>query len=201
MRRRAEGRIDWDGVPAPAEQTHNPKLRLDPLHEVDNPTSAALDATGVFHLAKVSPDRYNSSVEGMPEDVFVKSIRLGRREMPDRILGVRRGATGEPLSLVLSAAGAELSGSVHDAEGPLLGAAVGLVEDLPGGFNTIRMVRTGAEGVYTIRGLAPGSYKIFLLDHADFDALLQTGALGIYEQSAAKIELHESDKLSHDLRQ
>lgn len=124
------GRIDWDGTPAPAGQMHNPRLRLDPLREAENPIAGAIDDAGAFRLVKVSADRYRVSLEGMPDDVFVKSIRLGTREMPDGVLDVGQGA-GATLSVILSAAGGQLSGVVRDADGPVLEAAVGLVEDQP----------------------------------------------------------------------
>jgi hypothetical protein len=63
------------------------------------------------------------------------------------------------------------------------------------------MVRTGADGIYIFRGLAPGRYKVFPLDADDFDSLLQTGTLGVYEAAAEKIELAEGDRIVRDLRQ
>jgi hypothetical protein len=193
------GDVEWDGTPVPADQIHNAKLRLDPLREIDNPVAGPVHPAGDFRLAKVGADRYRVSIEGMPDNVFVKSVGLGTREMPDGILDVRRGAD-EPLSVILSTRGARLSGVVRDADGPILDAAVGLVEDQPR-FNTIHMVRTGADGAYTFRGLAPGKYKLFLLDAADFDSLLQAGTLGTYEALAEKIEFAEGDQLARDLRQ
>ncbi|HMD71684.1 MAG TPA: carboxypeptidase-like regulatory domain-containing protein [Bryobacteraceae bacterium] len=193
------GHVEWDGAPLPADQIHNARLRLDPLREIDNPVAAPVDPAGDFRLATAGADRYRVSIEGMPDSVFVKSVRLGTREMPDGILDVRRGA-GQPLSLILSTRGAQLSGVVRDADGPVPDAAVGLVEDQPR-FNTLHMVRTSPDGAYTFRGLAPGKYRLFQLDAADFDSLLQTGSLGIYEAAVEKIEIGEGDRLARDLRQ
>jgi hypothetical protein len=193
------GHVDWDGAPVPAGDIHNPGLRLDPLHEADNPVTGAIDPDGAFRVAKVGADRYRISVKGMPDNVFVKSVRLGTREMPDGILDARRGA-GEPLSVILSTRGAQLSGVVRDADGPVLDAAVALVEDQPR-FNSVRMVRTGTDGTYTFRGLPPGKYNLLLLDPADSVSLIQAGVLGTYEAAAEKIEFGEGDQLTRDLRQ
>jgi len=176
------GHVDWDGPPAPAAAAGNPRLRLGALRERNNPVSGDIDPSGDFRLPGISADRYRVGLEGMPDTVYVKSVRLGAREMPDGILDVRRGA-GDALSVTLSTRGAQLSGVVRDADGPVPEAAVGLVEDLAR-FNTIRMVRTGADGAYAFRGLAPGNYQLFLLDAGDFDSLEQSGALGTYEASA-----------------
>jgi hypothetical protein len=194
------GHIEWDGPAAQAHQIHDAKLRLDALRTVDGAIAGAIGEDGAFRLAELKPDRYSLSLDGMPGNVYVKSMRLGTREMTGGILDVRRGASNETLSLILSSAGGQLSGVVRDADGPLTEAAVGLVEDRPGRFDILRTARTSGDGAYAFHGLAPGDYKVFVFDAEDLASLVQSGTLGIYEGAAEKVEVIEGDKLTRDLR-
>lgn len=192
-----KGRIDWDG---PAGEFHDLKVQLDPLREMDQPISSGIAAEGAFRVTEVKPDRYRVSLSGASGNTYVKSVRLGSREMPDGILDVRRGA-GQPLSLILSTAGGQLSGVARDADGPLMEAAVGLADDRPGPFNALRVARTNGDGSYVFHALPPGNYKLFLFEPEDLRSLVRSGALGVYDASADKIEIAEGDKLVRDLRQ
>ena len=188
------GAIAWDGD-APAGNTNPAILRLNPIRSGDDSPTSKAGADGTFRLSEVDPDRYRVTVEGMPAGVYVKTLRLGAAEMPGRILDVRHGTGGAPLTVTLSTAGAQVSGVVHSGQAASSDTPVALVAEAAGGFPHIQTTRTGPDGSYIFRSLAPGAYRIFALDADDADS-----AVGPYEQDAERIEVAERDRTTLNLK-
>ena len=193
------GQVVWDGDP-PGGEPHPAALRFEPVRSNDQSPKSRIEAGGAFRIAEVDADRYRVVLEGMPGNVYVKSLRLGPAEMPDRILDVRYGTGGAPLTVTLSAAGAQISGVVQDSKGPLADVPVALVNDAPEGFTLFLNARTGADGSYSFRGLAPGAYRVFVFDSEEAGGLNRSGSLGAYEQAAEKVAVAEGDKVTRDLK-
>lgn len=96
---------------------------------------------------------------GMPQNVFIKSIRLEQDEMPDGELDLRTNPKGTPVTLVLSTNGAEISGVVERGDAPAADTGVCATPDRENA-RCERGTITGADGSYTIRGLSPGRYRL-----------------------------------------
>jgi hypothetical protein len=185
------GRIGWDGDPVSGAAT----IRLEPLQSGWDPVHAKIEADGTFRIAAVEPDRYRVLVEGVPEGVYVKSLKLGAQDMAGGVLDARFGGGGQPLAVTLSTAGAQISGTVQDAKGPLAGVTLAIAA-----ADFFRTVVSGPDGSYTCRGLAPGNYQIVAIDPSDAESLKQSGSLGIYEGSAEKFHVAEGEKLVRDVK-
>jgi hypothetical protein len=165
-------------------------VKLVPVHSDWEPVTTDIEADGSFRFAAVDPNRYRVVVEGLPDNVYVKSMRLGAVDMPHAILDVRHGA-GQPVAITLSAAGAQISGTVGE---PDLAVAIAN-EDL----TFFRTVMSATGGSYSFPGLAPGDYLVFLVDTADAAALPRRGSLGLYERTAENVRVTEGDKVVRNI--
>jgi protocatechuate 3,4-dioxygenase beta subunit len=171
------------------------KLHLMPLgRPAPEEIVAGIAAAGAFHLERVQPDQYRVTIPDLPDNLYIKRLRLGALDMPEGILDVRRGASGDPLTIEISTAAARISGTVSDSNGPVSGALVAL---FPEGHHPDQLrilIRSGSDGAYSIRGLAPGKYAILTLPPQEPEAVAR------YHQNAEIIELNEGDAILKDLK-
>jgi hypothetical protein len=158
---------------------------------------AEVGPDGSFTFKNVQPDRYRIGLSW--ERLYIKSAWLGSAEITDGIVDLRNGAGGAPLTLVLSAATASISGTVRGENGPVANAPVVLLFDTVGG-GVAGFTRSQADGSYYIQGIAPGKYKLAAVDSDDNAALLR-GDLEDYGDSVKAIEIEAREQATADLSQ
>jgi hypothetical protein len=123
-----------------------------------------LSNTGTF--ASASPGLYQIDIAGLPEEVYVASVKLGGREVRDSGFRVDTDLPG-PIEISLSQQGGVVQGVVKDRLGkPVVDSVVAL---MPSNreliySNLFREVRTGQDGTFTIRGIPPGDYAIVAVE-------------------------------------
>ena len=112
---------------------------------------------------KALPLRYTFSVESIPEDAYLADVRQGTTSILDT--GLRLGDTApEPLEVVINPTGAHLDGIVRDRDNSGIAfTRVVLVPEGPrrGVSSFYKTAVTDDVGKFTIRGIAPGEYKLF----------------------------------------
>jgi len=118
--------------------------------------------------AQLRPEkRYHASVRNLPDDYYLKSLAISGHEVPpDNV--VVSGPGGE-LELVLSANGGRIEGTLFDAQERPSRGAIFLAPDIPepGPPDLFRRTRADAQGKFTLRGIAPGSYRLLALESLD----------------------------------
>ena len=108
---RIHGTIGMEGQDKPDLSGVRIQLRLlDSL--LANVTRATLGAENTFTLTNVSPARHAILVSGLPENAYVKSIRLGSRETIDTGLDLSDMQAVPPLEIRISPNGATIQGTV-----------------------------------------------------------------------------------------
>jgi hypothetical protein len=177
------GQVEWYGPPPPSDQLKDAAINLRFQY------IAKVASDGSFRIPHVTVGKLRVRPMGMPESVFVKSIRLGPDEMPGEDLDLRGDPKEARVTVVLSAAGAEISGVVRRGSTPATNA---LVCAAPDRENTEceRWPETGADGAFTIHGLAPGRYKLYVTE-------VGSGQPG--PNPVEVIEVHEGEKATRDL--
>jgi hypothetical protein len=182
-------------------QTPTRQRRLE-LYEVLGsvaPKTAEFGPDGSFKLQGVSPGQFLVTVSW--SGIYVKSARLGTTEMKDGILDLRRGFGGQPLTVLVSSALGQVSGTVRRGDDPAAGARVALVpEGLEGTAFTL-FTTAGADGKYSFVGIRPGKYALAALDDDDSESAVRASGLDIYRGFIEDVEVHENEKLSKDLKQ
>ena len=154
---------------------------------------------GRFTLKNVAPARYLAQVSGGPESSYVKSVRLGGQEASDEGFDLAGGAGG-PLQIRLSLAGAEVTGAVRDADdNPAADATVVLMPDSKRA-SLYRETRTGKDGSFSIKGVAPGEYKALAWEDVETAAYKDPEYLNKVGGKAEALSLKESDKKSVSLK-
>jgi hypothetical protein len=163
------GSVQVDAAPPFPLQQLNLVLRRDyPDPYIKEPRATPADGTFAFH--GVVPDTYSLATTE-PAGAYLKSVKLGNRELPDLHVEISGGAA--PLTILLATDGARIRGSVENAAGE---AAVRIPVTLfPDGSQRDRQDRakttsTDDSGRYEFKDIAPGDYRIFAWESADLNA-------------------------------
>jgi hypothetical protein len=119
--------------------------------------------------ASAAPGLYQIDVAGLPENVYVASVKVAGREVRDTGFRVNSDYSG-PVEISLSEGAGVVQGAVKDQFGrPVIGAVVALMpsnRDLVYS-NLFKEARTGQDGNFKIVGIPPGDYAIVAV--ADFE--------------------------------
>jgi hypothetical protein len=134
---------------------------------------------GTFSLKRLhGPTRF--SLAKAPEGWYLKSFAIGGVDVTDAAFDFgSSGATFEGAEIVVSRAGASVTGTVTgDAGTPSPASSVVVFSVDPGrwfdGSRHVKYARAQGDGSYRVRGLPPGTYLVAATDAAD-DALAAGG--------------------------
>lgn len=125
---------------------------------------------GSFTL-NAQPDSYVVHLQG--EGVWLKSMRIGGREVPDHRLVP--GRIPGSVTLVASTDSGQITGAVTDVNGqPIGGANVTLVPDqsLPYWPDLAQLATTDGSGAFALAHVIPGSYRLFAVPEVEAGAPL-----------------------------
>ena len=105
----------------------------------------------------------------LPEYFYLKSVAISGHEMsPNDVLV--SGSRGD-MEIAISAAGARIDGVLYDAKGEPTRGSVLLVPDVsqPGPPDLYRRTSADSKGAFTLRGVAPGSYRLIAVESVNLD--------------------------------
>lgn len=196
------GSVRFEGEPA-GTQLEGLTVRLDAAATAgaagreSGPAKAGKD--GAFRISAVPPGRYRVRVEPMPENGYVKFVRLDGAAAPGGVLDLTRGAGGS-VGIVISRNGAQVSGAVKTRdENPAseTDGTVYLFQD-PEHIRPENLGKITAEGTYVFKGVRPGRYRLVAAEPL---FLAGAGSEGPKELAARaeQIEVKEGDRLTKDL--
>lgn len=155
---------------------------------VHTAASAQVQPDGTFVLPNVHPGVWDIGLEPLPKGGYLKSMTLGDEDVLRKDM-VITAPTSARLAIVLSAAGAELSGQVQGA-----GATTVLLA--PQGDHAIVLsfyAVTGVDekGAFHFRGRTPGVYKLFAFDDLEQGAWTDPNFLTPFADQGTLVELKE----------
>lgn len=156
--------------------------------------SSARIAEGKFSVRGVAPDSYRVSVLGLTPEAYLKAVRAGDSELNDGILDLTGGAAPGTLTLVVSKNGASVEGEVLDAERRPLPAAQVLLAPEEGkrqSTHLFKVASTDQNGRYSMKGIVPGSYKLFALRTLEPGAQFDPDFLQAIETRGKAVKLAE----------
>jgi hypothetical protein len=159
------------------------------------------DAQGAFHIAKVFPGRLRVRVEPLPENAYVKSVKLDGTEAADHVVDLSRGVKNSSLRVVVSRKGATVEGSVVDEDGkppqaPSLWVVLAmspdeLAFDSPG-------VKRAEGSSFSFKGLRPGKYRLYALNPYVGGNMMDQMAAGFAK--GAEVTIREGEHVQHEAK-
>ena len=158
--------------------------------------SGAVNREGGFEIAGVFPERYRVAVRPLPEDGYVKTVRLDGTVVPGGILDLRN-AGGSKLTVTVGNRAARISGAVEGKSGRVI-HGTGRVLLVPEGAETMDELwhdaTIASDGTYSFSHIPPGKYKLFAVE------LFGGSPIGERLAGAEIIEIKEGDRIVRDLR-
>jgi hypothetical protein len=158
---------------------------------------------GSFTVRNVSLDEFIVTLMGLPEAFYVKSIRLGERDISNGVLDLSQGGAGGALDILISPKAARLEGSVSGDDGkPATGIQVVLAPEGERRQNTslFKLATTDQNGAFSIRGIPPGDYRVFALEQAEPGAWYDPEFLASIESKGEKVSFAESGAETRQLK-
>ena len=162
-----------------------------------NPRGAEVSKDGAFRVEQVFPGKLSVRIVPLPENAFVKSVKLNGTEVPDAVLDLSRGVNGAVIAITLSRNGGRIEGKVLDTDNAFVAIAQS-ADDLD--HESLVPVEPGAK--FHFAGLRPGKYRIVAVDSTQFSGLYQhdSQALRALFPAAPEIEIHEGDRIETDVK-
>jgi protocatechuate 3,4-dioxygenase beta subunit len=156
-----------------------------------NPPAAA---DGSFTLEGLVPGDFRVSLQGVPPDGYIKSMRLGNVDVLNDGLHIL-GPPEALLEIVIGANAGKVEGSVVNAQQqPLSNRTVVLVPDfrLRQRMDLYKVVSTDNAGRFRMQGVTPGEYKLFAWDDVETGAWQDPAFISTYENGGRPIHINES---------
>lgn len=156
---------------------------------------------GSFVVGNISKGEYKLNVTGLPPDAYVKSARLGGEDVLENGLTVGGGPLPGAFEVVVSATGGRIEGVVQKDGLPFSGASVALVPEARRRQRTdlFKSTTTDQYGRFTLRGIAPGEYKLFAWEELEPGAYRDAEFLRPFEDKGKTVRVEEGGRLTVEL--
>jgi hypothetical protein len=156
------GNLEIEGVPRGS--VPNLTVRLTPAEglALGQQPASKIDAGGSFHLAGVTAGLWTLSIDSLPPGLWMKSATFAGNEIASGEFPVNEGSRGA-LRIVLAGNGAQISGTVT-INGQPVRATIVLAPAVPeqrGLQPLYRVTNSSERGIFTLKGVKPGAYKLF----------------------------------------
>lgn len=172
--------------------------------------TAEAEPDGTFVIKGVYPQRYSVQVSPLAENSYIKTVGVNDVSAADGIVDFSGGADGARLKITLGLNGAHLNGHVEYPDGePAPLVSVLLFPDREDfGSHEVQQARSGIDGQYSFKGLAPGRYKLLPMKistdarnfHFPRDMAVYRNILKDEAAKADSIEIKEGEDLHKDLK-
>ncbi len=148
---------------------------------------------GSFILEGVSAGDFRVTIRGVPDDAYIKSIRLGNTGILEEGLHLA-GPPDSLLEVVIGANAGRIEGSVtNDRQELLSNMAVILVPDprLRHRSDLYKTAVTDNAGQFRFRGITPGEYKLFAFEEVETGAWQDPDFIRAYENRGVPVQVTE----------
>lgn len=158
---------------------------------------------GRMTFRSVDPNSYRV-VPGRLSDLYLKSVQWGSTDITEGELDLNSGVPARTeLTVVLGADGGQIEGVVENEKPEPAASAVVVLVPVSGRKSAAfhRNVTADSAGRFTVKGIAPGSYKLFAWDKVNNNAVIyDPGFLPEYDALAKKVEVAANEKKKVDLK-
>jgi hypothetical protein len=173
-----------------------------PAYQQVSSRSVPVTAEGTFSLPAIPEGRFRvSAVPGLPQDLYLADVRQNALSVFDSGFDVNTRNLNS-LEIVLGSGAGTVNGVVLD--GPtktVAGATVVLVPEARRRSNRALYVSavSDASGRYTLRGVAPGDYKVFAWESIPAFAHMNAAFMAKHEDRGKLVRVGQSGTASAEL--
>jgi protocatechuate 3,4-dioxygenase beta subunit len=140
---------------------------------------------------------------GFSPDFYLKSARVNGEDILEKGFAVGTGSARGPLEIVLSSTSTRIEGTVTDENDlPSAGAVVALVPEREQRkqFRRYKDTTTDQYGQFILRGVAPGTYKLFSWKEIENNAWEDPEFLAPFESQGTKVTAEENGHIAIRLK-
>jgi hypothetical protein len=158
-------------------------IAVDP--DLPSPQETFAQTDGAFLINGVAPGSYLLEMSNLPQDFYVKAARYGEDDALDKPVTVAAKEPPKPLQILVGVDGGRLQVTAR------AGTQVVLVPDMArrSRREQYRTAAAGDDGQTLLRGIPPGSYKVFAWERVEPNAYLNADFLQLYEQSGTSVRI------------
>jgi hypothetical protein len=162
---------------------------------LSQPQGQAINADGTFKIDNVPPGEFRVAVTALPSGYYIKEARIDQTDVLDQPMRFSGSVTG-PLDVVISANGGQIDGTVvNEKQQSVPGIQAVLIPARQGSRIDIYKTAVADEnGHFTIRGIAPGDYKVFAWEALEQFGYFDSDFLRQFEQRGKFVQIAESLK-------
>jgi hypothetical protein len=201
------GHIRIDG-PSPAAQLTT-RVSLQPatlgVFLGGIPQAATVNPDGSFLIENVLPGEYRLAQPGFAPAVasgntYLKQARLGATDLLTEPLVVSGPVSGE-LLIVMGTDGGTVTGTVTDAQGRQAPQTqIILIPSSLDRRDAYKLSMTDASGHFTLRGVAPGSYKVFAVDQQTMQTFFDPSVMQRLQSNGMPVTVGSTATVNADLK-
>ena len=155
-----------------------------------------------FRMSSISPDEYEVRVPKLPDEYFLKSVRIGDRDIT---LGAdfTHGIPAEEMIVTISLNGGQVEGTVQNEKGdPAADAGVTLVPEtrLQSLDYLYKAAVSDQNGHLKIVGARPGRYRVLAWEEIEAGAYMDPDFLKPYESAGEDVTVDEKGRSAVQLK-
>ncbi len=173
-----------------------------PAYQQVSRRSVPVNAEGAFSVTAVPEGRFRiSSVGGLPQDMYIADVRQNAQSVFDSGFDVNARNTN-PVEVVLGSGAGTVNGVVMDGPTKVVaGATVVLIPETRRRDNRALYVlaNSDATGRFTLRGVAPGDYKVFAWESIQAFAHVNAAFMAKHEDRGKLVHVGQSGTVSAEL--
>jgi Carboxypeptidase regulatory-like domain len=194
------GAVEVEGVPRGSMP--NLIVRLQPAEGLalgPQPWSKVA-SDGSVRLLGVTPGLWKIVLDSLPQDLWVKAESFAGNEVPAGELIANESTRGQ-LRIVLAGNGAQISGTVTVDSQPCRATVVlaPAAPELRPFHQFYRVTNATEHGTFTLKGVRPGSYKLFAFQEIEPFAWFDPDLLQMVESMGEPVAVTKSENILRDV--
>ena len=152
----------------------------------------SLDEKGAFKVDAASRDMFTLTSTGA-DAYYIRSIRVGSLDATELGIDLSSAGSTSTIEITLGTKPGVVTGKVKEDDKPAVGRTVTLLPDPARPLQPYLTKRgsTAEDGTFTIKGVAPGTYKIFAWEEITSDIYRDADFMRRFDNDGAKVIVKE----------